>query len=154
MRKAAAAILLTLAFTASAETIIAFRVTLTDGRTALKANPKFDELNLPKEQVQRAARDRVLLLDHTAGMKWTWLMLSWLENRPAAEYGLNVSGTAPVDKGADVGLTPVDEQTFKVRCLHERCELTVARGEEKQTTTLTSGQSQNVAYGSDVRVAF
>ncbi|HEX6096146.1 MAG TPA: hypothetical protein VF432_07475 [Thermoanaerobaculia bacterium] len=155
MRKATAAILLTLAFTASAETTLAFRVTLTDGRTALLANPKVDELKLSDELLQRAASNRVLLLDHTSGTRWNWLMLSWLETHPDAEYGLNAAGVAAIGKGADIGVTPIDQHTYRVRCLHERCEVTVARGDEKQTTaTLKNGQSRNVAYGSDLRVAF
>jgi hypothetical protein len=157
MRNAAAAILFTLAVaaSASAQTTLAFRVRLTDGRTALLANPSFAELKLSDEQLQRAASDRVLLLDHTSGAKWTWLILSWLPSKPDAEYGLNAAGTAAIDKGADVGVKPLDEHAFRVRCLHERCELTISRnGEQEQKSTLAKGQAQTVAYDSDVRVAF
>jgi hypothetical protein len=156
MRNATTALLLALAVavTASAETTIAFHVTLTDGRTALEANPNFAELKMSDEQLQRAANSRVLLLDRTSGTKWTWLILSWLETHPDAENRLNESGVAAVGKNADVGVTPLDENTFRVRCLRERCEVTIARGDEKQTATLTNGQSQNAAFGSDVRVVF
>jgi hypothetical protein len=151
MQKAAAAVLLALAVaaSASAETTIAFHVRLTDGRTALLANPSFAELKLSDEQLQRAAKDRVLLLDHPSGTRWTWLMLSWLHDKNV-EHGLNAAGGAVVGKDADVGLTPLDEHSVSVRCLHEQCELTVA-GEK---STLKNGQSQTVAWDSDVRVAF
>lgn len=152
MRNAAAAVLLAIAVaaSASAETTIAFHVRLTDGRTALLANPSFAELKLSEEQLERAATDRVLLLDQTSGTRWTWLILSWLEDKNV-EHGLDTAGVAVVGKGADVSLTPLDDDTVSVRCLHERCELTVA-GEK--IATLKNGQSQKVAWDSDVRVAF
>lgn len=152
MRNAAAAVLLaaTIAASATAETTIAFHVRLTDGRTALLANPSFAELKLSDEQLQRAANDRVLLLDHTSGTRWTWLMLSWLKDKNV-EHRLDTAGVAPAGKDGDVGLTPIDEHTVRVRCLREQCELTV--GSEK-STTLKNGQSKTVAWDSDLRVAF
>lgn len=156
MRNATTAVLLALAVavTASAETAIAFHVTLTDGRTALQANPNFADLKISDEQLQRAAGNRVLLLDRTAGTKWTWLILNWMESHPDAENGLNESGVAAVGKNADVGVTPIDDHTFRVRCLRERCEVTIARDAEKQTVTLRKDQSQTAPFDSDVRVVF
>src|ERR1051326_49975 len=54
-----------------------FHIQVTDARTALLANPHFDELKLTPAQLERAAHDRVMMLDHTTGTHWIWLMMSW-----------------------------------------------------------------------------
>jgi len=43
--------------------VYTFHIKVTDARTALLANPHFDELKLSPEQLERAAHDRVMLLD-------------------------------------------------------------------------------------------
>ncbi|HEY0371054.1 MAG TPA: hypothetical protein VGD79_03590 [Thermoanaerobaculia bacterium] len=134
--------------------LLSFHVTLTDGRTALQANPKFDELKLSEAQLQDAAKGRVLMLDRTSGAKWNWLVLSWLDNKPAPEHGLNESGVGVVGKTADVSLTPIDDQTFAVRCLHDDCAVTSSRDGKAEKAALKRGESQQVPFDSDVRVTF
>jgi hypothetical protein len=137
--------------TASEPTAFQFHVKLTDGRSALLANPNVADLKLTEEQVEKAANDRVLLLDETTGTSWTWLMLSWLESKPNTEHGLNRKGTAVPGKNADIGLTPIDQQTLKVRCLHEECTVTAGAA---APVRLKNGESTNVAFDSDVQVTF
>jgi len=134
--------------------LLSFHVTLTDGRTALQANPNFEQLKMSEEQLQDAAKGRVLMLDRTSGAKWNWLMLSWLDKKPAPEHGLNESGVGVVGKTADVSLTPIDANTFAVRCLHDKCEVTSSRHGKAEKVTLKNGQTQTVRFDSDVRVVF
>ena len=134
--------------------LLSFHVTLTDGRTALQANPKFEELKLSEAQLADAAKGRVMMLDRTSGTHWNWLMLSWLAKKPAPEHGINDSGVGVVGKTADVSLTPIDNETFSLRCLHDQCEVTTARDGKAEKATLGKGQSQKMAFDSDVRVTF
>ncbi|HEY6140140.1 MAG TPA: hypothetical protein VI670_20500 [Thermoanaerobaculia bacterium] len=117
-----------------------FHVRVTDARTALLANPHFEELKLTKEQLERAAHDRVMLFDRTTGSHFTWLMMSWPEDKPAVEQTLNdgAPGTP------DVGLTPKSEKTLSIRCLREECRI--------GKVTLKKGESTEVPFDSDVRV--
>ena len=141
--------LLAATLSASAQDEIAFRVQLTDARTALLANPNFHELKISDEQLQRAEKDRVLLLDQTSGTKWTWLMLSWPEGAKP-EHGLNASGTAAPGNGADISIKPIDAKTFELRCLREKCELSVSR----KTTSLAKDQTKVVELDNNVSVTF
>jgi len=125
---------------------VAFHIRLTDARTALLANPRFDELKISPEQLERAAHDRVMLLDHTSGMHWTWLMLGWPEGKPPAEHGLNGRGVALPGKDADFSVTPKSEETVTIRCLHEQCRI--------EKATLKKDESTDVPFDSDVTVAW
>ena len=112
-----------------------FHLKVTDGKSALLANPDFEKLHMPPAQLEKAAGDRVFLLDHTKDAHFVWLMLSWLDRKPADEYGINSHGVAALDKDADFGLTPVDNDTVAIRCLHAHCQvnaITLAKGETKQ----------------------
>ena len=146
MKRLAIALLFTFAASASEPTTIAFHVQLTDARTALRANPQFEQLNLTEEQVERAAKDRVLMLDKTAGTKWTWLMLSWPEGK-SVEHGLNIRGGATVGTNADMSLKPVDEKSVQVRCLREACVL-------NESIKMKKDQTHTVAFDSDIKVVF
>ena len=53
-----------------------FHLKVTDGKTGLLANPDFEKLHMPPQQLERAANDRVMLFDHAAGAHWKWMMLS------------------------------------------------------------------------------
>ena len=134
--------------------LLSFHVTLTDGRTALQANPKFEELKLSEAQLADAAKGRVMMLDRTSGTHWNWLMLSWLDKKPAPEHGINDAGVGVVGKTADVSLTPIDNETFSLRCLHDQCEVTTARDGKSEKVALKKGESKKVAFDSDVRVVF
>ena len=142
MRKAifAAMVWALLALPALAQHEYTFHIKLTDGRTALLANPHFDELKMPAEQLQRAAHDRVMLLDHTTGAHWIWIMMSWPEDRPTVEHRLG-DGTGR----EDIGLTPKSAETLAIRCLQEQCRI--------GKTTLKNGASTEVPFDSDVSVA-
>src|SRR5262245_19804780 len=71
-----------------------FHLKVTDGRSGLLANPHFDELEISQEHLDRAVKDRVLVFDHAAGAHWIWYMVSWLEDRPTIENGINSRGGA------------------------------------------------------------
>jgi hypothetical protein len=112
-----------------------FHLKVTDGKSALLANPDFEKLHMPPAQLEKAAGNRVLLLDHAKDAHWVWLMLSWLDRKPADEYGIDSHGVAGLAAGADFGLTPVDNDTVRIRCLHAHCQvndITMAKGETKQ----------------------
>ncbi|HEY4643006.1 MAG TPA: hypothetical protein VII75_16825 [Thermoanaerobaculia bacterium] len=51
-------------------------------------------------------------------------------------------GGAKLDSGADFSITPVDETTVRIRCLHAKCEV----GTEK----LAKNETAEVALDSDV----
>ena len=121
-------------------TAYSFHVKVTDARTALLANPRFEELKLTKEQLEQAAHDRVMLLDHTTGSHFTWLLISWPEDKPVTERTLNDG--APGDP--DVGLTPKSTETLSIRCPLEECRI--------GKVTLKKGGSTEVPFDSDVRV--
>lgn len=147
--------LLMLVGSASAQSVMRFHVKLTDGRTALLANPKFDEMKLTDEQVRRAANDRVLLLDQTSGTHWTWLMLSEVGDKPAAEHKLDARGVAASGQTADVGLTVVGERTLRVRCLRADCTLLATGADDKQASTrLAKGEGSVVPIDSFVELSF
>jgi hypothetical protein len=120
--------------------VYTFHIKVTDGRTALLANPRFDELKLSPEQLDRAAYDRVMLLDHASGAHWIWLMMSWPEDRPVVEQTLNDGAPGK----PDIGLTPKSETEVTIRCLQEQCRI--------GKVTLKNGQSTDVPFDSDVSV--
>ena len=74
--------------------VYTFHIKVTDARTALLANPHFDELKLSPEQLERAAHDRVMMLDHTSGAHWIWLIMSWPEDKPVVERTYPLSDAA------------------------------------------------------------
>lgn len=132
-----------------------FHLRVTDARTALLVNPKFSDLKMPAEQLDRAAKDRVLLLDHGAGGHWTWLMLSWPENKPAVEQGINARGSAAPGHGADIGLTPQNDGTIRARCYRETCHIRAVTPDRKETTAiLKNGESKEVPIESDFDLSF
>ena len=120
--------------------VYTFHIKVTDARTALLANPHFDELKLSPEQLERAAHDRVMLLDHASGAHWIWLMMSWPEDKPVVEHTLNDGAPGK----PDIGLTPKSETEVTIRCLREQCRI--------GKVTLKNGQSTDVPFDSDVSV--
>jgi hypothetical protein len=120
--------------------VYTFHIKVTDARTALLANPYFGELKLSPEQLERAAHDRVMMLDHASGTHWIWLMMGWPEDKPSVEYKLNDG--APGEP--DIGLTPKSETEVAIRCLQEQCRI--------GKVTLKNGQSTDVPFDSDVSV--
>jgi hypothetical protein len=118
---------------AAAEDAYSFHVRSTDGRTALQANPNLAELKMTPEQLERAAKDRVLLLNRTSGSYWSWLMLSWPE-KTEVEHGINLKGTGKPDSTADLGLAPKEDGTIRVRCLREQCRLNVTLADDSLKT--------------------
>jgi hypothetical protein len=123
-----------------------FHLKVTDAKSALLANPDFEKLHMPPEQLEKAAADRVLLLDHAKDAHWIWLMLSWLDRKPADEQGINSHGVASVKDGADVGLTPTDDGTIRIRCLREHCQI--------NTVTLAKGETKEFPFDSDFKLVF
>ena len=120
--------------------VYTFHIKVTDARTALLANPHFDELKLSPEQLERAAHDRVMMLDHTCGAHWIWLIMSWPEDKPVVERTLNDGAPGK----PDIGLTPKSETEVTIRCLQEQCRI--------GKVTLKNGQSTDVPFDSDVSV--
>lgn len=121
-----------------------FHLTVTDGRTALLSNPDFDKLHLSAEQVESAAKDRVMMLDQTDGMQWRWLMLSHV----AKQQTIDASG-ANGDHD-DVGLTASGENAVELRCLHDACEVSIGG----ETVSLKNGETVTVSSDSHVEVSF
>lgn len=144
MRKAllAATACALLALAAMAQDQMTFHIKVTDARTALLANPYFDKLKLSPAQLERAAHDRVMMLDHTTGTHWIWLMMSWPEDKPVAECPL---GDGAPGKKPDIGLTPKSIDTLSIRCLQEHCRI--------GKVTLKKDESTDVPFDSDVTVA-
>src|SRR5947207_10563034 len=105
--ESAMTLLLVVAFT--------FHLTVTDAKTALLANPSFEQLHMPAVQLERAANDRVVMLDRTTGAHWVWLMFSW---RPGKEQLFNTRGSGNRDEDSDVGITANENGTIRIRCLH------------------------------------
>jgi hypothetical protein len=118
-----------------------FHIQVTDARTALLANPHFDELKLTPAQLERAAHDRVMMLDHTTGTHWIWLMMSWPEDKPTVEQTL---GDGAPHKAPDIGLTPKSDDTLSIRCLQEQCRI--------GTVMVKKSESTDVPFDSDVTV--
>lgn len=130
----AAAVLIALPLAAS--DTYSFHLKVTDGRSALLANPDFEKLHMSPRQLERAAGDRVMLFDHATGTHWKWMMLSWLDK--PLEQGLNTRGAAKPDVNADIGLTPAANGMLHVRCLSARCQVgtvTLSKGESKDFPT-------------------
>lgn len=115
-----------------------FHLKLTDGRTALLANP---QLKTTPAQLERAAKDRVILLDDGKGAHWYWMMLSW---KVDAEQGVNPRGGADPKKDADVAFTPKESGKVRIRCLAEECKA--------GKTVLKNGESVEVEPDVDVSV--
>jgi hypothetical protein len=125
-----------------------FHLRLTDGRTGLLANPQFDKLKISRQQLDGAAKDRVLLFDHATGAHWVYMMLSY---KPNVELGINNrGGAATADKKADIGLTPLDSNHVRVRCLRDRCNVRAGLTQ----ATLANGQWKDFPLDSDFEIAF
>lgn len=118
--------------------LYSFHLKLTDGRTALLANP---QLKTTPAQLERAAKTQVMLLDHGEGAHWYWMMLSW---KPDVEQGVNEHGGADPKKDAHVGIMPKPDGKLRIRCLGEECKVGKA--------TLKNGESVEVEPDVDVSV--
>jgi hypothetical protein len=116
-----------------------FHLKLTDGRTALLANP---QLKTTPAQLERAANDQVLLFDHGKGAHWYWMMLSW---KTDVEQGVNARGGADPKKDADIGFTPKTDGKIRIRCLRDECKV--------GKVSLKNGESIEVEPDVDVSVA-
>lgn len=153
IRRLAVLLSLSMAVTAVAADRYTFHMNVTDARTALLANPHRDQLKLSPAQLERAAKDRVLLLSDATGAHWTWLMLSWLENKPDAENKINDRGTAK-STDADLGLTPTVHGTAKVRCYRESCLIRTTVEGRVSSTLLGQDESAEIPLDSDVEISF
>ncbi len=138
--------MLLLAFPALAEDAYKFHLTKTDGRTGLLANPRFSELRMSQEQLDRAAKDQVMVLDHTTGAHWVWLMLSW---KVDVEQAINDRGSGIPGKDADLSLTPLQNGKVRVRCYREQCRVHASKN-----VTLKKGESKDFSVDSDFEIAF
>jgi hypothetical protein len=132
---------------------VRFRATLTDARSALLAYPRVRELNLTKAQLQSAAGDRVVMLDRTRGLKWTWLMLSWQKGTPADEYWLSAAGVVGTKDEAIFAVEAVDEQRVKIRCAKD-CRITFAVAErDPETVDVAADAEVIVPFGATIDLA-
>lgn len=122
--------LLLLTSTANAADRYAFHIRVTDGRSALLANPDYQQLAISPEQLERAAQDRVVVLDGASGTHWRWIMLSWFADDPKVEQGINDRGGAKPEE-ADLALLSGKAGHFRVRCLREACRIEVTAADGK-----------------------
>jgi hypothetical protein len=153
IRGLAALLSLSIALSAIAADRYTFHMKVTDGRTALLANPQRDQLKLSSRQLERAAKDRVLLLSDATGAHWTWLMLSWLETKPDAEHLINDRGTAK-STDADLGLIPTVHGTAKLRCYRESCLIRTTIGGRVSSILLGQDESTDIPLDSDLEISF
>lgn len=149
------AVLIACALPALAEDGYTFHIKVTDAKTALQANPQYSQLQMRGGRLERAAKDRVMLLDHTAGAHWTWLMLSWPNTKPTPEQFINSRGGATPTADADLGLTPNDDGTLRTRCAREQCRIRVTTADKKASVvTLKKGETKDLPFDADYEVSF
>lgn len=152
MRRLAVTFVLTVlvAFPALAGTTYSFQLRVTDGKTALKANPKFALLAMTDAELDKAANDRVLLFERKSGTAWNWLMLSWLENAPGKGQFVNLLG-ATDPKQADIGVAASEKGGIVIACLRTECEVTSKSDSAgKSTKSLKPGEAAELP--SDARL--
>jgi hypothetical protein len=133
-----------------------FHIKVTDAKTALLANPKQNEPNAPQmspDFLERAAKNRVLLLDHTKGTEWSWLMLGWPKTQPTAEQFINVHGSAKADSG-DIGMTPDPNGKMRLHCMRAECQIQVTVSGKQTSVTLKKDQSRALPLDADYDVTF
>ena len=138
-----------LAVSASATDAWKLRVTVTDGRSALLANPRFAKLNLAEDQLERAAQRRAVMLDRTTGTKFEWLMLTGSDTVRTPEHTIGERGSAKRD-AADLGFTDREDGTVRVRCLRAGCRITIG----DKVIDLKRDETADVASGSELGIAF
>lgn len=137
---------------ALAGTTYSFQFRVTDGATALKANPKFAMLATTDDQLEKASKDRVMLFERKSGAAWNWLMLSWLENAPGKGQFVNLQGATTV-KQADIGVAAGEKGSIVIACLRGECEIaatSASAGKSKQT--LQQGGSAEFAVDSRLEI--
>jgi hypothetical protein len=131
-----------------------FHIQVTDGRTALLANPSLAEMHLTDAQIEKAGDDRVLVLDHAQGAKWKWLMLSWATEGPTPKWMLNDQGTSTAAL-ADISIEPIDYQRFRARCLRAQCRFATTSADGRDVVTgLERGATTELRFKSDIAVSF
>lgn len=130
-----------------------FHVRETDGRTGLLSNPDHDKLNLSQQMLDKAAKDRVLVLSDATGTHWKWLLLSWYADKPRREYGINDRGGASPDK-ADIALSAGQPGFFRLHCLREQCRISIRKSDQSEVhENLKRGHvSKDIPF--DVALAF
>jgi hypothetical protein len=128
-----------------------FHLRVTDGRTALLANPKGAP---PPEQLAEAAKSRVLLFERVKGAHFVWMMLGWPEGEQDTEYAINdAGGIKATDEKADLALAPKESGLVTVRCLRVQCRLHVTDGGDRRVdVTLNKGQSADLPMNADFDV--
>ena len=133
----------------------AFHIRVTDGRTGLLSNPDFQKLGISEEQLEKAAKHRVVVMNEASGTRWHWLMLSWFDNKPEVEQALNERGSAGPDK-ADIAISSGSAGHLRIRCLRDECRISVRRPEHADTQTeLKRGeQSQDIPLDSSLTFSF
>ena len=154
MRRLAAIIVLATlaAVPALAGTSYSFHLRLTDGKTALKANPKFAMLAMTEDQLEKAAGDRVMLFERKSGAAWDWMMLSWLEKSPGKGQYLNLQG-ATDRKQADIGVASGEKGSIVIACLRGDCEIAASSATSgKSKKELPAGNAAEFAPDSRLEV--
>ena len=111
-----------------------FDIRVTDGRTALLSNPDYAKLGISPEQLERAAKERVVVLDGAKDAHWRWLMLSWFDADPVVEQTINDRGAGQADP--DFALASGSAGHFRLRCLRDECAIALTHGEQESTVTL------------------
>lgn len=154
MRKFLVAPALLFALTAAAEDAYQFRLRLTDGRTGLMANPQFEKMQMPADQLERAAQSRVLVLDRVSGAHWVWLMLSAAEH--PVEQRINATGGGGLKESeADLGLTAQADGTVAVRCIRQRCDIRITRDDvELRSVSMTLGEIEDLPLDAHYDIVF
>jgi hypothetical protein len=111
----------------------------TDGRSALLSNPDYDKLAVTEEQLQDAAKRRVVVMTSDGNTHWRWLMLSWFENKPELEQAVNDRGVARTD-AADFAFSASPEGNLRIRCLRDGCRINVETAEKATSIALKRGE--------------
>jgi hypothetical protein len=123
-----------------------FHLRVTDGRTGLLSNPKGAP---PAEQLEQAAKSRVLLFERVQGARFVWLMLGWPEGKDA-RYAINEAGVAREEADADFALAPKESGMVTASCLGAQCRIYVTDGGHRRAdVTLKKGQSADLPLNAD-----
>jgi hypothetical protein len=109
---------------------------------------------MSREQLEKAAGSRVVVLDAANGTHWRWMMLSWFDGDPTIEQAINDRGGAWRPEEADFALLAGSAGHFRVRCLRDACRIgvTPAKGADVSVSFKRGELSPDLPL--DARVAF
>ncbi|HUR83355.1 MAG TPA: hypothetical protein VM733_21530 [Thermoanaerobaculia bacterium] len=129
-----------------------FHLRVTDGKTALLANPAGAP---PQMQPDAAAKTRVLSFERVKGAHFQWMMLGWPEEKKDVSYLLNDRGGAKEVEKADIAIAPLESGAVAITCHRSRCAVHVSDGGDRRAdATLTKGQTADFPLNADFKLEF